>query len=89
MYRIIKIDGTELGITDSVNYIRYGDNGCFTPATREDAIGVAFKSVAYNLVGHEDIEGAGTVVVSEIDGGQELKSHQTTIESLIRTILEG
>ena len=77
MYRIIKIDGTELGITDSVNYIRY------------DAIGVAFKSVAYNLVGHEDIEGADTVVVSEIDGGQELKSHQTTIEGLIRTILEG
>ena len=104
MYRIIKIDGTELGITDSVNYIRYGDNGCFPPAPREDAIGVAFKSVAvtwqaedveesegvaYNLVGHEDIEGAGTVVVSEIDGGQELKSHQTTIEGLIRTILEG
>ena len=49
MYRIIKIDGTELGITDSVNYIRYGDNGCFTPATREDAIGVAFKSVAYSV----------------------------------------
>lgn len=64
MYRIIKIDGTELGITDSVNYIRYGDNGCFTPATREDAIGVAFKSVAYNLVGHEDIEGAGMVKAS-------------------------
>lgn len=77
MYRIIKIDGTELGITDSVNYIRYGDGGCFTTATRKDAIGVAFKSVAYNLVGHEDIEGADTVVVSEIDGGQELKSHQT------------
>ena len=75
MYRIIKIDGTELGITDSVNYIRYGDGGCFTTATRKDAIGVAFKSVAYNLVGH--------------DGGQELKSHQTTIEGLIRTILEG
>ena len=34
MYRIIKIDGTELGITDSVNYIRYGDGGCFTTATR-------------------------------------------------------
>ena len=32
MYRIIKIDGTELGITDSVNYIRYGDGGCFTTA---------------------------------------------------------
>ena len=61
MYRIIKIDGTELGITDSVNYIRYGDGGCFTTATRKDAIGVAFKSVAYNLVGHEDRRGGSAV----------------------------
>lgn len=89
MYRIIKIDGTELGITDSVNYIRISDNGCFTPTTRKDAIGVAFKSVAYNLVGHEEIEGADTVVVSEVDGGQEIKTHQTAIEGLIQTILEG
>ena len=63
--------------------------GGYFSRTPIDAIGVAFKSVAYNLVGHEDIEGADTVVVSEIDGGQELKSHQTTIEGLIRTILEG
>ena len=44
MYRIIKIDGTELGITDSVNYIRYGDGGCFTTATRKDAIGVPLSA---------------------------------------------
>lgn len=74
MYRIIKIDGTELGITDSVNYIRYGDNGCFTPATREDAIGVAFKSVAYNLVGHEDIEGAGTSLSQRSTVGKNSKA---------------
>ncbi len=89
MYRIIKIDGTELGITDSVRYVKIGNGGCLTNATIDDAVGVAFKSAAYNLVGHNDIEGADTVVVSKIDGGQELKSHQTTIEGLIRTILEG
>lgn len=89
MYRIIKIDGTELGVTDSVNYIKISNNGCFTNATAEDAIGVAFDSVAYNLVGHSEIEEADTVVVSKIDGGYEIKSHQTAIESLIQTVLEG
>ena len=55
-----------MGITDSVNYIRYGDGGCFTTATRKDAIGVAFKSVAYNLVGHEDIEDAVSAYKQEL-----------------------
>ena len=89
MYRIIKIDGTELGITDSVNYIRISDNGCFAPTAQWDAIGVAFNSVAYNLVGHKEIDGADTVVISEIDGGYEIKTHQTAIDGLIQTILEG
>lgn len=70
MYRIIKIDGTELGITDSVNYIMIGDSGCFTPATPKTAIGVAFNSTPYNLVGHNEIEGAETVVVSHTDAGR-------------------
>ena len=89
MYRIIKIDGTELGVTDSVKYIKISENGCFTNATAEDAVGVAFNSVAYNLVGHNEIEEADTVVVSKIDGGYEIKSHQTAIEGLIQTVLEG
>lgn len=69
MYRIINIDGTELGITDSVTYIKILDNGSFTTATAEDAIGVAFSGTAYNLFGHRDIENAETVLVSRVDGG--------------------
>lgn len=86
MYRIIKIDGTELGITDSVNYIKIGNSGSFTTATEKDAIGVAFDSVAYNLVGHEEIVGTETVVVSKIDSGkiiQETASY-TELASAIR-----
>lgn len=83
MYRIIRIDGTELGITDSVNYIRISDNGCFTPTTQKEALGVAFNSVAYNLVGHEEIEGADTVVVASIDGGAEVGSLANTINVLL------
>lgn len=72
MFRVIKIDGTELGITDSVNYIKISSNGCFTQATIQDAIGVAFNSIAYNLVGHNEIENADTVVIATIDGGSQI-----------------
>ena len=70
MYRIIKTNGAELGITDAPVYIKYGESGSFTPATAEDAIGVAYKSVPYNLFGHNEIEGAETVLVKEMDGGE-------------------
>lgn len=72
MFRIIKIDGTELGVTDYVNYIKIGDSGSFTNTSEEDAVGVAFNSVAYGLVGRAGIEGAESVVVSEIDGGNSI-----------------
>lgn len=83
MFRIIKIDGTELGITDSVNYIKISEDGCFTNATSQDAIGVAFNSIAYNLIGHTDIDGAETVIVSAIDGGAEVGSLANTINILL------
>ena len=81
MFRIIKIDGTELGITDSVNYIKISDDGCFANATSHDAIGVAFNSIAYNLIGHTDIDGAETVIVSSVDGGAYMTPISKTIEA--------
>lgn len=83
MYRIIKIDGTELGITDSVNYIKIGASGSFAPTTVDKAIGVAYQSIPYNLVGHSEIEGADTVVVASIDGGAEVYSIANTINILL------
>lgn len=88
MYRIIKIDGTELGITDSVNYIKIGVSGSFTNATEADAIGVAFKSEPYNLLGHDDIEDADTVIVSKIDGGIMAYEQRSLVDELILAALE-
>lgn len=88
MYRIIKIDGTELGITDSVTYIKISRNGSYINATEKDAIGVAFKSEPYNLIGHEDIEGADTVVVSRIDTGDVMKE-MASYSELANAIREG
>ena len=35
MYRIIKVsDGTEIGVTDSAEFIRYGNSGCLFPLMR-------------------------------------------------------
>lgn len=81
MYRIIKIDGTELGVTDSVKYIKIGASGDFAFASEKDAIGVAFNSVAYNLVGHTEIADAETVVVSSVDGGEYMTPMSKTVEA--------
>ena len=83
MFRIIKIDGTELGITDSVNYIKISASGSYISASEDDAIGVAFNSVPYNLVGHDEIKGVDTVVVSRIDGGAEVNNITNTINILL------
>lgn len=88
MYRIIKVsDGTEIGVTDAIEFIRYGNSGCFVPADQKHAIGVAVNSVPYNLVGHDEIEGAETVVVSEIDGGAVLAKQGSLVDDLILSAL--
>ncbi len=70
MYRIIKTNGAELGITDAPVYIKRNESGSLAPCTAAEAIGVAYGSVPYNLLGHKDIEGAETVLVKEMDGGE-------------------
>ncbi len=72
MYRIIKTDGTELGVSEKVNFIKIGASGSYATATRETAVGVAYKSTPYNLFGHDEIPGAETVIVSEFDGGERI-----------------
>ena len=73
MFRIITTNGVELGITESVNYIKINSrNGCFNACGKDDAIGVAFKGTPYNLFGHNEINDAETVFVSSVDGGSEI-----------------
>lgn len=49
------------------NYIKYNDCGSFCPAREEEAIGIAVYGTPYNLIGHSEIEGADTVIVSSVD----------------------
>ncbi len=90
MYRITNIStGDNLGAVDQVTYINIGSSGDFTPASEEEAIGVALNGVAYNLLGHEEIEGADTVVVSAFDGGALVAEQQRIIDNLLISALEG
>lgn len=90
MYRIIRIkDGVELGTTDAPFYIKYGQSGDLTPAAQQDAIGVSFNGVVYNLHEHTDIEDADQVVISEIDGGAYMMVQKRIVAGLVSSILEG
>lgn len=84
MYRIITLDGTELGMTDSVLYIKIGNSGSFTPCSVDEAIGVAFNSEPYNLIGHSVINGADTVIITKCDSGELIGAHDQSVGSLER-----
>ena len=81
MDRIIRIDGTELGLTDEARYIKYGSCGQFVQTTRADAIGVAFKNAVYNLLGHNDIAEAETVIVSKASTADELTAQRVELSA--------
>lgn len=74
MYRIIMMDGTEMAVVDNITWIKIGSSGSYTPAKRGEAIGIAYKSVPYNLNGYDLIEGAETVMVADIDAGEYVKA---------------
>lgn len=80
MDRIIRIDGTELGLTDEARYIKFGSCGQFVQTTRADAIGVAVKGVVYNLLGHDEIAGADTVLVSDASTADELTAQRADLD---------
>ena len=89
MYRIISMQGDELGMVDEVLYIKVTESGSFAPCAMEEAVGVAVNSEAYNLLGHEDIEGAETVIVSRYDGASLVASEQKVLDNMLISMLEG
>lgn len=90
LYRIINSgSGEELGCTARVNYIKVGQSGCFCSCGKSEAVGVAFESTAYNLFGHDEIEGADTVLVREFDEGPLVATQEKALDSMLIAMLEG
>lgn len=73
MFRIITLDGKLVGVTETVRYIKiHPHNGCFVEATKNEAVGIAYRSNPYNLIGHDEIKDRPTVFVKEFDGAEEI-----------------
>lgn len=82
MYRIITTEGTELGLTDSVLFIKKSTDGTLIEASREDAIGLAYKGTAYNLPGHTEVERAKTAVAVQVSAAQIMQEQTVFAEKL-------
>lgn len=90
MYRIVSVStGAEIGVVDNVTYIKVGKSGSYTSATKDDATGVSVNSIAYDLIGHDEVNGADTVLVTKFDGGATVAEQQRIINGLLISMLEG
>lgn len=70
MYQII-INNEIKGFCEKPRFIKIKpETGVYIEAKLDEAIGVAFNGVAYNLVGHNEISDMPQVVVSELDGAE-------------------
>ena len=88
MYKIINVaTGAAIGMTTSVHYIRWKpSSGAFVPATLENAEGIAYHSVPYNLSGRAGVGAEITVILSEIDAAEEIQGMQEAITNTNSTI---
>lgn len=80
MYRVVTTEGTELGITDSVLFIKISPEGTYIQAAEDEAVGIAFESTPYNLIGHTEIKDAKTVILVETTLAQVMKEQTAMVE---------
>ncbi len=88
MYRIFK-DGAQLGLADTVTYVRLLENGCLGLCDEGEAQGIVYDGEAYHLLGRAELPGYETVLLSEVDMGRQLSDIQSVIDDLLIVSLEG
>lgn len=87
MFRIIK-DGVNVGMTETPNYIRQQENGCYALCPEPEASGIVFEGTVYHLLGREGLEDAATVILEETDAGTEIKKASDTGGIMFVTMAE-
>ena len=66
MYAIIR-NNLVIGTTDELTYIKLQDNGCYGQDKSSNPKGIAFMSVAYNILGTNGIGCPESVEIREVD----------------------
>lgn len=76
MFRIITLNGVELGLTDKPRYISKGASGSYVEVEKEKARGISYKGTIYNLVGKPSIGGTETVIVVGSSNAEEFERQE-------------
>lgn len=87
MYRITK-NGVTLGLTEAPTYIKQAENGCFILCPERDASGIAFAGGVYHLLGRRAMEGVDSVLLEEVDAGEEITRATETNSVVFVTMAE-
>lgn len=87
MFRITK-GGVTVGMTESPNYIRQQENGCFALCPEPLASGIVFEGTVYHLMGRDALEGVETVMLEETDAGAEITKATETGGIMFVTMAE-
>lgn len=69
MYKILTDQNKLLGYAAQPNYIKVTPGG-YVPCVPVEAVGLNFQGVVYNLLGHNEIEGAPTAYASMVTDGE-------------------
>ncbi len=87
MFRITK-SGAVIGMTETPNYIKQQENGCFALCPEPLASGIVFEGAVYHLMGREALDGVETVMLEETDAGTEITKATETGGIMFVTMAE-
>ena len=71
MFRIIR-GGESIGMTETPNYIKQIENGCYNLCPEPEAPGIVFEGTVYHLLDRPALEGVDTVMLEAADAGAEI-----------------
>lgn len=69
--------------------MRQAENGCFVLCQESEATGIAYGGTVYHILGREAVEGAESVVMEEVDAGQEIEKTAATNGIVFTTMGRG
>ena len=89
MFKIINVEGREIGKTEAPYYIKIAENGSFVPCEERDAQGVTHSGRTFRLFGRSGLSSDyEAVVLAETDGGSELDAATSTASIVFVTLAE-
>lgn len=87
MYRVVNTNtGVTVGFTEQPRFIKKSSDGVFVQTDEQNAQGIAFESTPYNLRDREGLGVEETVMLIEIDPGENLTSTETTLAAHSQTL---